>query len=301
MTALVFGSINMDVVARVQRMPAPGETLSGQTLNYFPGGKGANQAVALARAGTPTRMVGCLGTDAFADELLDFLNQEGLDVAQVGRVQDATGTALILVDDGGENSIVVIPGANARLTPEHVQAVDLNQCKIAVSQFEIPGETIEAAFNRCRRAGVTTLLNPAPVNADLGGTLALADILVVNEVELGGFSGQPVADTASVEEITAAANALCASPHQRVVVTLGARGVVAVAEDGVIQLPGRSVDVVDTTGAGDCFTGYLAAGLATDMSLADALGRANLAASVCVSRAGAAPSIPRQEEVNKLR
>ena len=292
---LVLGSINMDIVARAAAIPLPGQTLGGSTLAYFPGGKGANQAVAAARAGARTSLIGCLGDDSFGPELRVFLNDAGVDTQLVRDVDGASGVALIVVADSGENSIVVVPGANGLAAPTDVPAASYAAAAVGVAQFEVPVPSIEQFFRSCRANGVTTVLNTAPAIDTVGDCLALADVLVLNETELAGYAGTELRADAAIEDIVAAARGIQHSDAQTLVVTLGSRGLVAVHAESVIEIAGLSVDVVDTTGAGDCFVGYLAAGLAADVdtqTLASSLERANRAASVCVQRAGAAPSIP---------
>src|ERR1041384_6566369 len=177
---LVAGSINMDVVATAARHPLPGETVAGKDLHFLPGGKGANQAVAAAKLGAITYLIGKLGNDAFADTLKSFLNSQGLKMEYVQRTSDAaTGTALIVVADSGENSIVVVPGANARLGKEDIEPVVIEPGDILVSQFEMPLETIERFFTRGKAAGARAILNPAPARAGVVDLLKAADILVL--------------------------------------------------------------------------------------------------------------------------
>ncbi|MEM7218675.1 MAG: ribokinase [Pseudomonadota bacterium] len=300
---LVLGSINMDIVARAATIPSPGETLAGSTLEYFPGGKGANQAVAARRAGAPTRLIGCLGEDGFGAQLRGFLDGAEVDTALVRDVQGPSGVALIVVADSGENSIVVVPGANALAAADQANADAFASAAVGIAQFEVPVASIEAFFARCQQAGVLTVLNTAPAIDEPGDCLDLADVLVLNETELAKYSGAVLHDDTAKAEIVAAARDVRSAPTQIVIVTLGARGVVAVAADTVTEVAGRAVEAVDTTGAGDCFVGYLAAGLraappagpgerALTEALTAALRQANLAASLCVQSPGAAPSIP---------
>ncbi|MCP3374848.1 ribokinase, partial [Bradyrhizobium cajani] len=185
----VAGSINMDVVATADRHPKVGETVAGRQVLYFPGGKGANQAVAAARLGAGTTLIGRLGKDSFGAELRTFLGEQGIDLGYVQETADAhTGTAIITVAEA-DNTIVVIPGANALVSADDVGVVPLLKGDVAVSQFEIPLPTIAAFFQRARAAGVTTLLNPAPAQKMSGELLALVDILVLNETELGFLAG----------------------------------------------------------------------------------------------------------------
>jgi ribokinase len=293
---IVAGSINMDVVARAPRFPARGETIMGDALDFFPGGKGANQAVAAAKLGAPTMLIGRLGTDAFGAELETFLAGQGVDLTEVRRTPAPTGTALITLAEG-DNTIVVVPGANALVTEADIGAPDLAAGDVLVSQFEIPQQTIAAFFARGRAAGARTILNPAPALACTPALLALVDILVLNETELSLLAGCALADDAPRDAIVAAARTLRGERRMRVCVTLGARGAIAIGDGEAIAIEGRSVAVRDTTGAGDCFVGALAARLAQGDDFAAALAFANAAASISVQRLGAAPSMPDATEV----
>jgi ribokinase len=269
---VVVGSANMDVIAVAPRHPVVGETVLGTALRFAPGGKGANQAVAAARFGARTRMVGRVGRDAFGDSLVAFLDGEGIG----GLIRDAdqpTGTALIVVDEQGENTIVVVPGANGAMTVADLGRLDGD---VLVAQFEIPLAVVEAALRATR---ATTVLNPAPALVCPQSLLEAADIVVVNETEAAALAGR-----------------LPARKDQVVVTTLGAAG----ARVGAMTVPGRAVAVVDTTGAGDCFVGALAAALAGGESIEGAVRVANVAASLSVQRFGAGPSMPTRAEVEAL-
>lgn len=293
----VAGSINMDVVATADRHPKVGETVAGRQVLYFPGGKGANQAVAASRLGARTTLIGRLGTDSFGAELRVFLRGQGIDLGYLQETTDAhTGTAIITVAEA-DNTIVVIPGANALVGADDVSVVPLLEGDVAVSQFEIPLPTIAAFFRRARAAGARTLLNPAPAQTMSGELLALVDILVLNETELGFLAGRELSDSDEAAKIIDVARQLRAREDQTICVTLGKRGVLALAGSEDISVPGRAVKAVDTTGAGDCFVGALAAQLADGATLRDALTFANAAASISVQRMGAGPSMPTAKEV----
>ena len=293
----VAGSINMDVVATAERHPAIGETVAGKDVLYFPGGKGANQAVAASKLGAATTLIGRLGKDSFGDELRAFLARQGVDVSLVQDTPDAhTGTAIVTLANA-DNTIVVVPGANALVTSDDVGSADLAKGDIAVSQFEIPLAAIAAFFNRARTAGATTILNPAPARLFDAELLRLVDILVLNETELALLAGCKLRDTDDTAQFVGAARSLQINPAQIICVTLGKRGAIALAGSEVVTVIGRAVSAVDTTGAGDCFVGALAARLAQGANMSDALGYANLAASICVQRMGAAPSMPTAAEV----
>ena len=295
----VAGSINMDVVAMADRHPRIGETVAGKAVAYFPGGKGANQAVAAAKLGAPTTLIGRLGNDAFGDQLKTFLAAQRVDLTFVRETAGVhTGTAIITVASA-DNTIVVVPGANASVTPADVEAPALARGDIAVSQFEIPLPAVSAFFKRARAAGVKTILNPAPA-IEVGAELFdLVDILILNETELGLLAGTELRDTDDPARLIAAARSLQTGP-KIICVTLGKRGALALVDGETLVIAGRAVKAVDTTGAGDCFVGAVAAQLAGGKSIGDALAYGNVAASICVQRMGAAPSMPTSAEVEAL-
>jgi ribokinase len=292
----VAGSINMDVVATADRHPRIGETVAGNAVLYFPGGKGANQAVAAAKLGATTTLIGCIGQDAFGQELKAFLAAQGVDLNFLRETTKAhSGTAIITVARA-DNTIVVIPGANALVSASDVAAPRLAKGDIAVSQFESPLPAISAFFKHARAAGATTILNPAPAIEFGAELLDLTDILILNESELGLLAKTGLGDTDGVAQFIEAARSLQIR-DKIICVTLGKRGVVALVNDEPLIIPGRAVEAIDTTGAGDCFVGAVAAQLAGGRSIHDALVYANAAASICVQRMGAAPSMPTAAEV----
>lgn len=296
----VAGSINMDVVATATRHPRVGETVAGSAVHYFPGGKGANQAVAAAKLGASTTLIGRLGADAFGKQLRTFLAAQGVNLDLVKDTAEAhSGTAIITVAQA-DNTIVVVPGANALLSAEDVSAPALAKGDIAVSQFEIPLSTTAAFFTRARTAGATTMLNPAPAAMVGSELLDLVDILVLNETELGFLAGAELHDNDEPAKFVNAARSLRTNPQQVICVTLGKRGVLALRGNDSSLIAGRAVKAVDTTGAGDCFVGALAAQLASGCAIPDALNYANVAASICVQRMGAAPSMPTAAEVTAI-
>jgi ribokinase len=292
----VAGSINMDVVAIAERHPKIGETVAGKEVLYFPGGKGANQAVAAAKQGVLTTLIGRLGEDAFGRDLRKFLAAQSVDLGSVQDTADAhTGTAIITVANS-DNTIVVISGANALVSAADVAAASLAKGDVAVSQFEIPLPAISAFFQRARAAGATTILNPAPARGVGPDLLGLVDILVLNETELGVLTGAELSEKDDPNYLIEAARPL-RNKGRSICITLGRRGVLALVGGEAILIPGRAVKAVDTTGAGDCFVGTLAAQLAEGKPVRDALAYANAAASICVQRMGAAPSMPTAPEV----
>lgn len=293
---VVAGSINMDVVATADRHPKVGETVAGREVLYFPGGKGANQAVAASRLGAKTTLIGRLGKDSFGAELRTFLGAQGVDLGSVREADTHSGTAIITVA-ASDNTIVVIPGSNALVSADDVANVPLAKEDVAVSQFEIPLPTIAAFFRRARAAGAMTVLNPAPAQKMSPELLALVDILVLNETELGFLAGHELSDGDEAAKLIAVARQLQARADQTICITLGKRGVLALAGSEEFAVPGRAVKAVDTTGAGDCFVGALASQLADGVPLHTALAFANAAASISVQRMGAGPSMPTAAEV----
>jgi ribokinase len=296
----VAGSINMDVVATAGRHPRIGETVAGNAVLYFPGGKGANQAVAAAKLGAPTALIGRLGKDAFGRELRTFLAAQGVDLSYLQEVAEAhTGTAIITIANA-DNTIVVVPGANAFVSAADVAGPVLAKGDVAVSQFEIPMPAIAAFFARARTAGATTILNPAPATEFGRELLDLVDILILNETELGFLAKTELHDSDDYARFIDAVGSLKIGKDKIVCVTLGKRGVLALVGGEPLVIPSRVVTAVDTTGAGDCFVGAVAARLAGGKSIRDALDYANAAASICVQRMGAAPSMPTAAEVSAV-
>jgi ribokinase len=293
----VAGSINMDVVATADRHPRIGETVAGREVLYFPGGKGANQAVAAAKLGAATTLIGRVGADAFGHDLRTFLAAQGIDLALVQDTPEThTGTAVITVANA-DNTIVVIPGANALVTSTDVAAATLAKGDVAVSQFEIPQPVIGAFFKRARAAGATTIRNPAPALEFGPELLDIVDILILNETELGLLAKTELRDTDHHTRFIEVVRSLQAGADKIICVTLGRRGMVALVNDEPLIIPGREVDALDTTGAGDCFVGAVAAQVASGKPIHEALEYANIAASICVQRMGAAPSMPTAAEV----
>lgn len=297
----VAGSINMDVVARAARHPRPGETVAGTHVATYPGGKGANQAIAAARLGAETILLGKLGTDTFGNQLRDFLSSQGVTLDFVQQTAAAaTGVALVVVAESGENSIVVVPGANALLEPDDLANVPIAAGDVVLSQFEIPLATIQQLFTQARAIGATTILNPAPAQRCAREVLALADVLILNETELAFFVDIDPITASSPDTIAAAARRLRARSEQVIIATLGAHGALAIVGERQLRVPGHRVRAVDTTGAGDTFAGATAARLAEGYPLERALRDANAAAAICVQRPGASPSIPTAAEVEAL-
>jgi ribokinase len=290
---VVVGSANMDLVVRQARLPRPGETMFGSEFTTVPGGKGLNQAVAAARAGGSVAFVGAVGDDGFGAQLRDQLAADGIDVATVRTVGVATGTAHISVVDGGENSIVVVSGANGAVDEldDDDRAV-LGAARYVVAQFERPLPLVRAAFAAARDAGATTVLTPAPV-LDPGDLLELTDILVPNADE--------ACELAGVDDPSAAALALSRRAGT-VVMTRGPEGAL-IARDGeiVAEVPSPRVEAVDTTAAGDTFVGTLVTRLAAGDAIEAAARTAAVAASIAVTRPGASSSMPTWDEIAAAR
>jgi ribokinase len=294
---VIVGSFNTDLTSYMERMPRPGETVHGRKFVTGPGGKGSNQAVAAARLGAEVTFVGRIGQDVFAPLALNIWKQEGINTDYV--VQDpehATGVAPIFVDDTGENSIVVVLGANLAISKADVDAaVDvIAEADVLLTQLEINYDAVGYALKIAKEKGVSTILNPAPAGHLPADVVALADYITPNETELEVLSNQP---GVSPEK---AARSLLTSPEQTVVMTLGAKGAQYVRQNRSEVVPSFSVNVVDTTGAGDAFNGGLAVALAEGKSLEEAVAFANATAALCVTKPGTAPSMPQREEVEAL-
>ena len=301
---LVVGSLNMDLVVRMPVIPRPGETLLGGRFATFPGGKGANQAVAAARLGARVTMVGQVGGDAFGEQMLKIVSAEGIDTRFIGiDPQNATGVALIEVDAQGQNSIAVASGANFTLTSESVRFAweQISQVDLLVMPLETPIETIETAAQIAKERGARVILNPAPARDLKKDLLQKVDVLIPNESETERLTGHKIQ---SDEAARKAGAALLSQGVGSVVLTLGEKGALIVegdpAEPTSQLIPAFPVQVVDTTAAGDSFVGALATGLGEGLSLSEAARFASAAAAISVTRAGAQPSLPYRHEVDQF-
>jgi ribokinase len=295
---LVIGSSNTDMVIRVPRIPRPGETILGGTFTMAAGGKGANQAVAAARAGGRVTFVARVGDDVFGERALANFETDGLDARFIVRTAgSASGVALINVDEHGENSISVASGANTLLSIVDVDRADdaFAAADIVLLQLESPLETVEAAARKAGERGVPVVLNPAPARPLEDGLLRRVAVLTPNEHEAEILTGVAVRDERGARE---AAARLRARGPATVVITLGERGVFAAAREFEGLLSAFKVDPVDTTAAGDVFNGALAVALAEKLPLVDALRFAQAAAAISVTRPGAQPSAPMREEID---
>jgi ribokinase len=277
---VVVGSINLDLIAKVDRLPEPGETVRGSSFATAPGGKGANQALAAARAGAQVRMVGAVGKDSFAAEALALLKAGNVDLSGVGQSFASTGTALILVGADGENVIAVVPGANDSVVPGDIAKAFLKKDDVVLLQHEIPLQTVEAALDAARAAGAVSVLNTAPFRPEAAGFLGKADYAVANETEFDLY-GEALA--LSGRDRPGRMRDYAAKTGRAIVVTLGGDGVLA---------------AVDTVGAGDTFCGYFGAGLSSGLSLQEALTRAAVAGSLACLKPGAQPAIPLAKDVD---
>ena len=295
---IVVGSINADLVVRTPRFPQPGETISGEDLQIIPGGKGANQAVAAARQGTSVAMTGRVGNDSFGPELIENLKRNNVDTAHVRTdPESATGTAIIVVDANGQNSIVLSPGGNGRVTPADVDDVPFRDGQLLLLQLEIPVEAVLAAAQRAKENGARVLLNPAPARSLPEELIALSDFILPNESELSLLTGQAVKDMPSAEQ---AAKALLEGGAKNVIATLGANGALIVNRDITKHIPPFPVDVVDTTAAGDAFIGGFASALLEERSLEEAARYGSACGALAVTKFGAQPCLPTKQEVENF-
>jgi ribokinase len=292
---LVFGSINIDFVTRVERFPNPGETVSGISFAIYPGGKGANQALASARAGAPTRLAGAVGRDTFATAALALVGAAKVDLTYVAQVEHATGCATIMVSDAGENLIASVPGANIAADPATIPDALLTRSSTVSLQHELPASANEALILRARRNGSRVVLNASPWRPLSTDILCSINYLVLNESEAAALSAGRDWPSSAHELALAAARAV---PGLTIVVTLGSQGALAAHGSDLLRIEAPSVRAIDTTGAGDAFAGTLIAALDADASLDEALRRAVVAGSLACSAAGAQPSFPERSAVD---
>jgi ribokinase len=297
---VIVGSLNMDMVVKIPRMPLPGETLSGGDLQTIPGGKGANQATAAARLGHRVGMVGCVGNDSLGSRLVGELNTAHVDTSHVRICSDAaTGTAVILVDGKGENSIVLSPGANGRVSAEDVSAAEemISQAKIILLQLEIPLNTVSLVVDTAQKHQIPLILNPAPAKMLPQTLLRKVTYLIPNETEATLLTGIEVIDIETAEK---AAKNLISKEVRTVIITMGSRGALLVDGDRTELVPAEKVPVVDTTAAGDAFIGGFAAALVKNFPLVEAVRFAVCAGSLTVQKFGAQTSLPTASEVESV-
>lgn len=298
---LVVGSINMDLVVRVERMPIPGETILGRDFQAIPGGKGANQAVAAARLGAIVTLVGRVGEDRFGKELLQNLQKENIDTQFVKEDQNIrSGVALITLDSTGQNWIVVAAGANLQLTPQEVRlaAQQMRSYDAVVAQLESPLDCVIEAAIQAKLRNVPFILNPAPAQRLPGELLNMVSVLVPNESEAAILAGKPIV---SFEQAKQAAHVLLESGVGAVVLTLGSQGaLIALPGESIHKIKPHEVEVIDTTAAGDAFVAALATGLSEGKSIRDAVVMGNAAGALAVTRFGAQTSMPNRNELSEL-
>jgi ribokinase len=293
--AAVVGSVNMDLVIETERLPRLGETLSGGRFSTAGGGKGANQAVGAARLGAFVSMVGAVGDDSFGTLMRSALEKEGVDCTRVAvREKEATGVAMITVLPGGENTIIVAPGANGTVKPDEVVngAEVFEIADVLLAQLELPVETVFEALKRGKNAGTMTVFDPAPYKNLPDEIWEYVDIAVPNRLELEAFTG--------LGDLEAGARKLLSMGPRTVVTTLGTEGAYALSEDTSFKIPSFKVKSIDSTGAGDAFSAALAVSLAEGLPLAEAVRFASAAGALASTVMGAQPSLPRRAQVESF-
>jgi ribokinase len=297
---VIVGSITADVTTFSDRLPARGETVLGTDLTLVLGGKGANQAVAAARAGAHAYLVGCVGDDVFGPLVTDGLRENGVDLADVHVIEGPTGVAHIRVDATGENDIVIVPLANASLSEDHVDsAIEslAGRASVLLTQLEIPSAITVHAIGAAHAAGLTVVLDPAPA-LPLGDEIwQLVDIVTPNESEASRYTGIPVVD---FDSAIAAGRWFCSRGARNAIITLASLGAVLVTESKVVRFAAYPIKAVDTTAAGDAFAGYLGAALARGLELESAISLAMAAGALAVTKRGASPSLPMATDVERF-
>ena len=294
---VVIGSMNMDLVVRVAHVPAPGETVLGRGLQTIPGGKGGNQALAVARLGVPCQIIGRIGNDDFGHRLISGLTSSGVDTSRVLITEGVpSGVAMIVVDHVGENAICVASGANYKVRPEDLDEAEgaIATANICLLQLELPLDTVIHALELCRKHGVETILDTAPAPAEMPAELFGADIITPNQHEAEALCGER---SDRPREAKAVAAAIVAKGAKHVVLKLGDRGAMVYDGDRFELVAGHKIATVDTTAAGDAFTGALAAGRARGQSLIEATRFANAAGAAACTKFGAQPSMPSETDV----
>lgn len=300
MAVVVLGSINLDLIARIKKVPQAGETGLADSMTTSPGGKGANQALAAQRMGASTTLLGMVGEDAFAMQALKFLRQDGVDLSRIGVSHDRpTGLAMIVVEESGQNAITVVPGANGAMDEQVLSGLTevLSVGDILVMQLEIPFDIVERAIAVARKAKARVILDPAPAVERLPKSFYRVDILVPNQFEAQTLLGASITD---VRQAKAAARQLKARGADVAIVKLGELGVVWATSRGLFYLPGERVEAIDAVGAGDAFAGALAARLSAGDALADAIRLANRAAAWSTTKNGAQPSFPLLQDLQTM-
>ncbi len=295
---VVIGSLNADLVVRAAHFPAPGQTIQGEDLATIPGGKGANQAVAAARLGASVAMIGRVGADAFGSMLIENLKQNHVDARHVLRDGSAaTGTAIIVVDSAGENSIVLSPGANARVDEQDIEVGSLAGARLLLLQFEIPMQSVVYAARIAKEKRIGVILNPAPGREIPDELLKNTDYILPNQTELAVVTGKRISGAESLES---AARSLLERGARNVIVTLGEKGALIVNRLGKQYVPSYKVKPVDTTAAGDAFIGGMAVALLHRKSLKNAVKYACACGALATTKFGAQPSLPTAQEVQEF-
>ena len=294
---IVFGSINMDLVVYSDKQPTKGETILGNSFETFQGGKGANQAVAVAKLGLPVSLIGKVGNDVFGDELLENLNRETVDTSMVVRHEGPSGVAFIYVfEETSENHIIVISGSNKEVKSNQISDKELSTSDVLISQLEVPPSEIEDLFIRAKNSGTYRMLNAAPALEISKNLIRETDLLVMNESELENLSERSV-DNENIDSIAEAIKVLNLKTTQSIAVTLGSKGVYVYTNQKGDFIDGHKIEAVDTTGSGDCFIGALATHYLKSNDLIDSVNFANKAAALSVTKRGASASMPTLEEV----
>ena len=294
---IVFGSINMDLVVYSDKQPTKGETILGNSFETFQGGKGANQAVAVAKLGLPVSLIGKVGNDVFGDELLENLNRETVDTSMIVRHEGPSGVAFIYVfEQTSENHIIVISGSNKEVKSNQISDKELSTSDVLISQLEVPPSEIEDLFIRAKNSGTYRMLNAAPALEISKNLIRETDLLVMNESELENLSERSV-DKENIDSIAEAINVLNLKTTQSIAVTLGSKGVYVYTNQKGDFIDGHKIEAVDTTGSGDCFIGALATHYLKSNDLLDSVNFANKAAALSVTKRGASASMPTLEEV----
>ncbi|WP_455661436.1 ribokinase [Pradoshia sp.] len=282
---VVVGSINMDLVTSVKKVPIAGETVMGETFATMPGGKGANQAVAAARLGADVSMIGCLGSDYLGDGLLEVLKKEGIQMEAVKRVEGSSGTASIILSEG-DNRIIVVPGANHEMTPEWIEENRkyIEESDLLLVQLEIPLNCVQKALEIAKAANVKTILNPAPITKLSAEIIGAADYITPNEHEY-----QTLLEDFSTADLSA-----------KLIVTMGDEGVLFYKDGKEVRIPAQNVPVLDTTGAGDTFNGALGVALCEQMEIEEAIRFANKAAALSITKMGAQNGMPTKDMLEQF-
>jgi ribokinase len=294
---LVIGSLNADLVARAPHFPQPGETISGDDLQIIAGGKGANQAVAAARQGAKVAMLGRVGKDGFGDTLLENLKNNHVDTSNIERDDSSTGTAIIVVDANGQNSIVLSAGANGKVSPADVDHASLLSPSLLLLQLEIPIPTVLHAAQRASENNIRVILNPAPAQPLPDELISLVDFIIPNENELSLLTDLEVKDVPSAEQ---SARALLKRGAKNVIVTLGSKGALFASSTQATLVDAYQVDVIDTTAAGDAFIGGFASALLRGVKVEEAVKYANACGALAATKFGAQPSLPDKDEVESF-